>query len=391
MVTPKSGLTARRVQISGSSSRKTETNLIHYAHELIRLLTISILKEGGGLVLGVGKEPLQDNSARSSPSLVFDWTALETAAECFKHGKYSWSEILGSPLIVITSEKAVSEIPQHRLSLWRELGRSGLMNVEYIQPGARSAAMMRDRQVQLADILFILGGGTGVEHSARLFIDRRRSVIPLDLSLGASREDGTGGAERLAGEARNEVNRFINVQSEFLSVAGALYDGLSTRQGSEEATIVVGNAINLLKALALPVAFYTRLLNTAIPSYPKVEDFFRNVVDPVVESAGFCRLDLGSDSTTEAFINLAIFKNLHYAAVAIVDLTAERPNCYTELGYALGRGIKVIMTAEEGTTIPFDSQAIPCFSWRHGEKNAVRIEQFKEFWKKYVDRLPLVS
>jgi hypothetical protein len=102
--------------------------------------------------------------------------------------------------MVVTSQK----IPSERLPLWRELIDGGFVNIEYIQPGARSAAMMRDRQAQLSDILLILGGGTGVEHSARLYLDRRHPVIPLDLPLGASREDGTGGATRLFAEALND-------------------------------------------------------------------------------------------------------------------------------------------------------------------------------------------
>ena len=39
-------------------------------------------------------------------------------------------------------------------------------------------------------------------------------------------------------------------------------------------------------------------------------------------------------------LNVAIFENLHFASVAVIDLTGERPNCFTELGYALGcRGL----------------------------------------------------
>ena len=86
------------------------------------------------------------------------------------------------------------------------------MRVESILPGSRAAALIRQRQADFGEILVTLGGGTGVEHLAELYLGRRRTVIPFDLPLGASREDGTGGSERLARESRAEPNRFLRMQ-----------------------------------------------------------------------------------------------------------------------------------------------------------------------------------
>ncbi len=386
-----SGLQGRRVQISGSASQFTDPQLLQYAHDLVSKVTTQILNDGGGLVLGVGKEPRPPGAPSDAPSLIFDWTALETAASCFRSGCSTWSNVSGSPIQVVTSEKAVSEIPNERLSLWRELLEGGFVNVEYIQPGARSATMMRDRQVQLGDILLLLGGGTGVEHSARLYLDRRYPVIPIDLPLGASREDGTGGSMRLSAEARNDVSRFFSLQPEFAPTAGGRFAATSTRDGSEDVNIVAGRVIDLMKVLCPPTAFYVRLLNPTVPAFSRVEGFFRNVVDKVVEEAGFRHIEIGTDPTKEPFLNVAIFENLHFASVAVIDLTAERPSCFIELGYAFGRGINVIMTAEDGTTLPFDSHDIPCFFWKHGIDDNERRKALKEFWQKYIDRRPLVG
>jgi len=393
MVTPpaKSWLHGRRVQISGSASQFTEPQLVKYAHELVSTITREILREGGGLVLNVGKEPRPPSVAGISPSLVFDWTALETAASCFRNADCSWSDLSGPPIQVVTSEKAVSEIPEDRLPLWHELLDGGFVNIEFIQPGARSAAMMRDRQVQLGDILLVLGGGTGVEHSARLYMDQRFPVVPLDLPLGASREDGTGGSMRLSAEARSDPSRFFSLQPDFAGTAGGRLVAMSTRGGSEAINIVASKVIALLRILSPPIAFYVRLLNPAVATFSRVEEFFRGVVDSVVEEAGFKHMEIGRDPTEEPFLNVAIFENLHFASVAVIDVTSERPSCLIELGYALGRNIKVIMTAEEGTILPFDSHDIPCFFWKHGIANNARRKALKEFWQKYIDRRPLVG
>ena len=386
-----SGLRGRRVQIAGSASQSTDPQLVKFAHDLVSTVTTMILSEGGGLVLNVGKEPRPLGASPEAPSLIFDWTALEAAASCFRAGHSTWSHISGPPIQVVTSEKAASEIPSERLSLWHELLDGGFVNVEYILPGARSATMMRDRQVQLGDILLLLGGGTGVEHSARLYMDRRYPVIPIDLPLGASREDGTGGSMRLSLEARNDVSRFFSLQPEVAGTAGGRFAAISTRGGSEDVRSVASRVIDLIENLCPPTAFYVRLLDSAVSAFSRVEDFFRNVVDSVVEDAGFRHIEIGTDPTKEPFLNVAIFDNLHFASVAVIDLTAERPNCFIELGYALGRSIKVIMTAEEGSILPFDSHDIPCFFWKHGVDDKERRKALGEFWQKYVDRRPLVG
>src|SRR6202034_172175 len=97
----------------------------------------------------------------------------------------------------------------NRRALYETLLRSGMLHVESIMPGSRAAVFLRQRQAVFGDALVILGGGTGGEHSADMYLSRRKPVVPFDLPLGASREDGTGGALKLAREARTEPTRFF--------------------------------------------------------------------------------------------------------------------------------------------------------------------------------------
>lgn len=61
------------------------------------------------------------------------------------------------------------------------------------------------------------------------------------------------------------------------------------------------------------------------------------------------------DST---FITKSIFKGIANADVVIADLSEENPNVYFELGYAMGKGKKVLPIAKEGTHLPFDVKDI---------------------------------
>jgi len=214
-------LLGRRVQISGSANAKTDASLVLCAHEIVRDLVKAVMAAGGGIVVGLGREPRAEGAAPDAPSLTFDWTALEAAAECLKLGHGTWPAKFGLPIVVATSEKAESEIPENRRLLYETLLRSGLLHIESIMPGSRAAAFLRQRQAVFGDALVILGGGTGVEHSANLYLQRRKPVIPLDLPLGASRDDGTGGAPRLAKEARSEPTRFFRFDTPFANTESA--------------------------------------------------------------------------------------------------------------------------------------------------------------------------
>ncbi len=51
-----------------------------------------------------------------------------------------------------------------------------------------------------------------------------------------------------------------------------------------------------------------------------------------------------------AFMNVEIFEALHRAGLVIVDLTGVRPNCMMELGYALARRGRIVISAKQVTT-----------------------------------------
>jgi hypothetical protein len=386
-----SPLFGRRIQIAGSASGKTDPDLISYGHRIVSALVDKVISAGGGIVVGAGKEPFANGSSHTAPSLVFDWTALEKVAEHLRRDRVRWPQQLGQPFIIVTSEKAESEIPANRRPLYDELLKSGQVQLEFIMPGSRAAVFLRQRQSAFGDALVILGGGTGVEHSVDLYMARRKPVVPLDLPIGASREDGIGGAMRLSKDARAEPNRFFRFDAAFATLEGVALADIATQNGTSLSDTVADGISSLLAKVARPHAFYVRLVNPTHSKFKTVESFFRSVVDPVVYGAGMSRIEIGTDRSDYAFMNVAIFQSLHFSSLAIVDITGERPNCFIELGYALGNATRVLVTAEEGTPLPFDQQAIPCHFWKAGSPDADRKTALMEFWDKNINRPPIVK
>lgn len=390
MTDPIKKFESKYIHIAGSSNPHTDLPLIEYAHDIIRMLTGSILLRAGGLVLGVGPEPMPANATRKNQSLVFDWTILETALECIKDGSCKWSAQT-APLIIVGSEKSISEIPSDRQALWRDLLDSKLLRLEYIMPGARSGAMIREKQALYGDVLVILGGGTGVEHLSDLYLQKRRPVIPFDIQLGASRADGMGGAYAINRLAKADPGHYFRLEPSLTGQENAYLASISARSASTASKEVAEKMVELLVTLAPPDAFYVRLLNDTHSDFPEVENFFRNVVDPVVKSFGYNRLEMGTDPARRGFINVDIFEGLTFSPVVIADVTGLRPNCFIELGYALGNGNKLLVTALQGTDLPFDQNAIPCHFWMPSKPNNDRIEELTDFWLKNINRRRIVS
>jgi hypothetical protein len=142
---------------------------------------------------------------------------------------------------------------------------------------------------------------------------------------------------------------------------------------------------------ALSRAFCVRLLNPDHGDYTDVERFFRQVAEPLLQDAGLRVVDLGHDRQERAWMNAEIFEELHHAELALVDLTAARPNCFIELGYALGRGHRTVITARQGEQPPFDADKLPWHFWDPRATDAEGQGALREHLRKFGALPPLVE
>ncbi len=379
----------RRIHIAGSAARDTDHELLGYAHELVRELVRTLGSEGAIFALGVGGEPLADPGDEKSHAIIFDWTALSTLHDLLADSRVEAQGPEGRLVSTVATHKTEGQIPESRRGIWRGLREANAVKIEHTSPGWTFGAVRREMQARQGDILVAISGGQGVEHLSQTYAASGKPVIPLDLNLGSSTNDGSGGAARLATEALARPERLLRLGDP--EAAGDLLSRTSTRHGDAPVHEVVSAVRRLILALEPPTVFYVRMLDEADLEFAHVERFFRYVVDPTVEKLGYSRNEMGRDASGQAWMNKAIFDALHRSSLVVVDLTGLRNNCFMEYGYALGRQLPVMLTAREGTRLPFDTSAIDCHFWNDGPKDDMRIFEFERYWRRNKDRPPLVE
>jgi len=381
-------LRGRRIHIVGSADPEADETKLLYAHSLVSELVHALVTEGATFVVPFGKEPfLKDRD--EGPSVIFDWTVAEAVHKALKGGISAASGPNGRLVATLATSKTDSQIPPTRRPIYDELRGGDAVHLEFLEPGWNAGASRRQRLAQLGDVLIGISGGEGVEHLAIEYSSRGKPVIPLDLQLGASQRDGSGGASRLFERALAQPKEFLRVSDG--GSAADLLDRTRTRNGETPTGKVVAAVLKLLHGLAAPPVFYVRLLNDKLPEYPSVESFFRDTVDPLVRELGYDPCQMGVGKNEFAWMNQAIFDSLHHSSVVLVDLTTLRPNCFMEFGYALGNKQRVILTARDDTKLPFDSSSLETFLWGEAESPSERLKRLRQHWERNIDMPAIVN
>lgn len=380
---PRSPLWGRRIHIAGSvhpdpaiASQSDVTAALELLDGLVRRLVAS----GASFVVPVDAEKFHPDGR----PICFDWPVWATLHQSLVRRPRD----AASPLAVaVQHHKSEGQVPLDRQALWDDLRSSDLVTIENAAHWNMNSKRM-ETAAALGDILVAVGGGEGVHFLANLYHDAGKPVVPLNLPLSPADQ----GALRLFsfGLTRSQSGRLFQVR-EGLDAHGWINRiNFSPRRNTTDR---VDEVMALLEALAPPRAFMVRLLNDQHGDFADVETFFDTVVKPVVEDEHGFRLTVvdGHQPFDHPRIDQEIFEKLHRSGVVVADITGVRPNCFIELGYALGRGHRTLLTARQGTENPFDTYTLPGFFWNTTDLAATRRDAFRKHWAAAIGRPPLVS
>ena len=380
----KSSLFGRRIHISGSISEDVNfasAENVGQARDLVKDLVKELVKRGATFVVPVDAEKFRFGD---DMPICFDWLIWETI-ESSLHLRPS---LAPNPLaIAVLHHKNEEQIPAQFQQLWDKLRNSDLVKIENAAHWNMASKRM-EAQAHWGDILIVLGGSEGVLFLANLYHDAGKPVIPLNLPL-CSRDTG---ALRLFnyGLTSSNTRRLFQVNDNSIDSHGWLNRIYFPSRVSLPDKIK--QLFELLEELEPPKAFAVRLLNPNHEDFYDVQDFFDNVVQPVIEGElGYKMIEINKEYSFEhSSVVDDIFTRLHRSSVVLADITGLRPNCFIELGYALGRGLPTMLTAKEGTNHPFDVSVFSGHHWKKTGIAAERREAFRKHWNAIKNRPPLV-
>lgn len=379
---------SRRLHLTGSASQECDPDLLRWAHEALRSFLRHHLRVGGSLIAQLGGEPY--HAADQTLPRTFDWLVIEAALEALRAGEVEPSP--EGPLLLLRGSKRGSEqIPERRRDLFDELVKLGAVDLKLLPDTWRSGALIRQAQARVGEVLLIASGGAGAEHLADLYAERGRPVVPWLIDLGSSGNDGAvGGGLGLAKRALVDAPAFFRLAAGGGGEARLLrlsVDPERLRPAEDDGAALAA----LVADLEPPRAFCIRLLNPEVGHYQQVEDHFREVVGPVLEGLGYRVVDLGKARQEAAWMNEEIFVQLDRAQLVYCDLTGQRPNCFTELGYALGNRQQVVISAHEDERMPFDTDKLPCRFWSAAEVADRRQQALREHIERFGTLPPIVE
>lgn len=378
----RSSLFGRRIHITGSIATDAATATVGEvtrAREIVEALVKDLIRKGASFVIPVDAEKTRPDGL----AICFDWLIWDAIHKNL-HARPANAP---SPFVVaVKHHKNEDQIPEQFAEVWGALRGSALVHIESAAHWNMNSKRM-EAQARHGDILIALGGGEGVLFLSNLYHDAGKPVIPLNLKLAPANM----GALRLFeyGLSGNNAQRLFQTE-----VGTSPHNWLNRIEMPAQKAVAdsVHDLLDLMEALIPPKAFIVRLLNPNHVDYADVQDFFDTVVQPVMEGELGYKLTVvdGNQAYDYARIDQEIFTKLHRSHVVLADITGLRPNCFLELGYALGRGLPTMVLAKAGTEHPFDIYSLSGHHWKTTGTAEDRRREFRTHWNAIKSRPPLV-
>jgi len=164
------------------------------------------------------------------------------------------------------------------------------------------------------------------------------------------------------------------------------YEALNTVLGEitpERVKAYAARVVSLAERIVTPREVFVIMSFSKDPALEDVYDTFKTACESAVPGLKFqaYKVDEHIDATQKRIVP-GIIEAIEQAAFVIADVSEPKANVYYELGWAQALGKPVIVTAKEGTPLPFDVFDVPTLYWTNQKslRDAlkVKIQKFAE-------------
>ena len=246
------------IMLSGSASPSCPADKLEIALQFVRSFTGEALRRGGGIVVLAGDE----ESTRDEHSVprIFDWLALR---EVERYAKSTTETPRPYARVVMSDAAPESKIDDANLRLLRDLEQRNAVELCLIRREVFTGGEYRKLMVEKADAMIAIGGGKGTYSAGADMIALGKPVLPLDLQLGSTADDGDGAValhrEMASAPSRFFPNTYRDVRNRIglLSLNRGINDAETVARVSAEilakefdAVSIAGRSTNVRRRLA---------------------------------------------------------------------------------------------------------------------------------------------
>ena len=191
------------IMLSGSAGLSCPADKLEIAFQFVRGFTGEVLRQGGGLVVLAGDE--ESTKDEHGAPHVFDWLVLR---EVENYAESTTEVPRPCARVVMSDEAPESKIDADNLRLLKNLEQRNVVELCLIRREVFTGGEYRKMMTERADAMLAIGGGKGTYSAGAEMISQGKPVLPLDLQLRSTAEDGDG-AVALHREMVSDSSRFF--------------------------------------------------------------------------------------------------------------------------------------------------------------------------------------
>ena len=263
-----------------------------------------------------------------------DAVVAESAAEAAKAKNLDPRRSIKSWVTTTTTPThGVGDIIRSRMGDWRNVPR-GLIFPEPFQE---------------ADVVIIIGGWDGTHYAASWARLANKPIVPV-AAFGLAATEIFG--DELASFDRRYSNKIAIDEYQCLNRFLPNFDPGTIETFAKEVTALAERLVRPLEVFVIMSFSKTGDLKDAYNTFVRV-----------CRKSGYKAFKVDEHLDAKQRIVPAIISAIRRSAFVIADVTDPRPNVYYEVGYANALGKDIVLTAKEGTTLPFDVFDVPTLYW----------------------------
>ncbi len=203
-----------------------------------------------------------------------------------------------------------------------------------------------------ADAIILIGGWEGTRRAANWARLAERPILPIATF-------GLGAAEIYQTELDQFKPRY---GSRIKRSDYELLNSVFSDYRDETMSAFAERVVSLAERIISPRQVFVIMSFADDPALEDAYDTFKSACEAKQFKA--FRVDEHIDPSSQRIVP-EILEAIEQSAFVVADVSEPKPNVYYELGWAQALGKPVIVTAREGTSLPFDIHDVPTLYWKN--------------------------